>query len=609
MKKVEHEAAARTLNGNGRSPDLPPLPTTGMRDEDTNSSNGLGVTLNHPYGALPHGNSLAHSDPSTTTPDYVRTSGLGNLRPLNDEQVLMILSFLSGNDLAKWVQCSRFGYVAGHHDELWRDLTLRSADVEKRSIDFYQKWRDTYVLQACTCRMIEQSRQESPCRPDIGEDEKSSKEDEVDAKAESISVPHSFRPHRPINVAGVYSDTFYRSWLCRSFEIEPSWLSIETIERVDAKAMTADRFVSEYELTNNPVIVKDATVSWPAIQKWNRQYLIDKTRGVTFRATSGAAPLPSSFTMESYARYCDGAAEEAPIYLFDRTFSQTAPHLLDDFVPALKKTCPYLDPSAPHGHDLFSLLGERRRPDYRWVIVGPKRSGSAFHIDPNCTHAWNAPIVGRKRWIFYPPGVNPPGVYPSANGDDVTMPISIGEWFLTYWDEHCRRRDSLSTLPSERPLECTVSPGEILFVPHGWWHTVLNLDDGLSIALTQNYVSSSNVGDVLRFLDTRITQISGCRDRFEAIRPEELSEEFRKILKEKRPDLLKAGEAAASSGWSCRAWSDCIQDQADGRKRRREHWALGPSACSILDRAKDASLDATSSQEGKRESGFSFSFL
>lgn len=222
------------------------------------------------------------------------------------------------------------------------------------------------------------------------------------------------------------------------------------------------------------------------------------------------------------------------------------------------------------------------------------------------------PIVGRKRWIFYPPGVNPPGVYPSANGDDVTMPISIGEWFLTYWDEHCRRRDSPSTPPSERPLECTVSPGEILFVPHGWWHTVLNLDDGLSVALTQNYASSSNVGDVLKFLKDRVGQISGCRDREEAVQPENLGKEFRKALKERRPDLLEAGEAAALRGWSCKAWTDHEEEKTgsnnegdSGKKRKKDGIVAGSS--SILDRAKDTCTHTA--KGGKDEGGFSFSFL
>lgn len=60
--------------------------------------------------------------------------------------------------------------------------------------------------------------------------------------------------------------------------------------------------------------------------------------------------------------------------------------------------------------DFFAALGDTR-PSFRWLIVGPAKSGSTWHKDPNSTAAWNALLEGEKRWIMTPPDHPPPGVY------------------------------------------------------------------------------------------------------------------------------------------------------------------------------------------------------
>ena len=96
------------------------------------------------------------------------------------------------------------------------------------------------------------------------------------------------------------------------------------------------------------------------------------------------------------------------MYLFDNDFGERNPELLKQYeVPKYFK------------EDLFEGLSSVDRPSYRWLLIGPNRSGSSFHKDPNATSAWNGLISGAKKWLLFPPDVVPPGVYPSDDGWEV----------------------------------------------------------------------------------------------------------------------------------------------------------------------------------------------
>lgn len=440
----------------------------------------------HPNGVLPEGNAFVLGVDARR----VRNAGLGSLLSrLSDEQIMDLLSFVGGYSLGKLCLASRVLYVFAHVDNLWRDLVL--LETKGVGIGFCRSWKETFA-----------------------------------SLHSSTPIPVI----KPIKVAGFFSQHLFHHFLCCSFDPDrsiPGLFRHEDIPRIEAAELSVKDFVEQFEIPNKPVVILNAVSDWPALQKWDEDYLARACGEKILRATSAAAAIPGHFTAKEYIEYAKVAKEESPLYLFDRDFARVETLSQDYFVPRYFSHAAFAEQGLTesiHAHtDLFRLLGETVRPDYRWLVVGPKRSGSIFHIDPNQTNAWNVCLTGRKKWIFYPPGCSPPGVESSADGAEVVVPVSTGEWLHTFWSFHQEARHSPDV--TKRPLEAVLGPGELIFVPHGWWHMVINLD--FTIALTHNYVGTSNLADVLRFLRDKSDQVSGVRCRQQdLVRPETLYDAF-----------------------------------------------------------------------------------
>jgi histone arginine demethylase JMJD6 len=151
--------------------------------------------------------------------------------------------------------------------------------------------------------------------------------------------------------------------------------------------------------------------------------------------------------------------------------------------------------------DLFHLVSERRRPPYRWFLVGPERSGTTVHIDPLATSAWNTLLYGKKRWVLFPPHVprhvvKGKGLIRSDEDDEAI------HYFMTILPRIKRRAHSVGNHGDYRNFACyefTQNEGETVFIPNGWWHAVLNLTD--TVGITQNFCSPRNFDQV--WLKTR----------------------------------------------------------------------------------------------------------
>eukprot|EP00470_Lotharella_oceanica_P001585 CAMPEP_0170177188 /NCGR_PEP_ID=MMETSP0040_2-20121228/9892_1 /TAXON_ID=641309 /ORGANISM="Lotharella oceanica, Strain CCMP622" /LENGTH=450 /DNA_ID=CAMNT_0010419743 /DNA_START=45 /DNA_END=1397 /DNA_ORIENTATION=- len=330
-----------------------------------------------------------------------------------------------------------------------------------------------------------------------------------DRKIHDTSIAYIAPTERVVLDCNLCSDLLYHSWRCKTAGIDPAWIKKDNVMRVECKNMSVSSFIEEIESKHKPVILSGLMEGWACMNKWSNEYLINAMGSKTFSVGGYQMPL------KNYLSYMSSEPlDDQSLYLFDPNFAKTCPSMEKDYsVP----------PFFSNQRDLFSVL-QNTRPNYRWLIMGPKRSGSTFHKDPNGTSAWNACVRGVKKWILLPPTVNPPGVHSSEDGVDVTSPVSLTEWFINFYH----------TLPSlgVESIEFIQRPGDMVFVPTQWWHCVLNLTE--CIAITQNYVSTCNLNRVL--YATRLPElVSGVPHA----QRRNFRNNFLKALLEKYPETYK----------------------------------------------------------------------
>lgn len=350
----------------------------------------------HPYGVKPLGNLLLSAEERTSF-GRKRIESLGEFSRFTDELILEILSYLDGYSLARAVCSSRFLYCFASAEEFWRSLVIEKTGG---SFEYDTSWKRTFAAQNSSEKQSEQ---------------------------------------RDLTL-GIASDILFRPWYCASVRISQTWLRTQNVDTVE-NTISSEEFLDRFEGKLRPVVIKGGARTWPAFQKWDRRYLEDV--GGDTRFIAGEALI----SMKQYFKYAEQAREEKPLYIFDKKFADKCPRLGQDYsVPVYFQ------------NDYFQLLGDKR-PDFRWIILGPQRSGSSFHVDPNATSAWNALVRGRKKWIMFPPHVPPPGVHPSDDMGTVTSPVSLMEWFLSFYS-------SVKGMPEA--IEFIQEEGDVVFVPSGW---------------------------------------------------------------------------------------------------------------------------------------------
>lgn len=225
-------------------------------------------------------------------------------------------------------------------------------------------------------------------------------------------------------------------------------------------ALPGPQFLEEYYARNRPVLLTGLMSDWPALDKWTPQYLKEVCGREVVEVMAGRESSPSY------------EIEDAP-HRRNIHFSQFI-----DVVMSGQETNDYYLTAR---NNFFARPGVRpllqdirQFPDYLtvdatgngiYLWLGPKGTVTPLHHD--LMNIFMAQVRGRKQVLLVPPE----------------------ELDLVYNDHAVYSRVDPANPDYERfprfreatVMEAELGPGEVLFLPVGWWHYVKALEPSVTV--------------------------------------------------------------------------------------------------------------------------------
>lgn len=211
-------------------------------------------------------------------------------------------------------------------------------------------------------------------------------------------------------------------------------------------------FYRHHDKTSEPIVFLGGMERWPARTRWTFEW---------FKRTHGHVLLPVNT-----GRY-------------DVSMTRTS-MTLGEYIDTLQ------DPTRPRGYlsniDIFRWLPELRKdvafPRYRYpglltlTNFWMSAAGQTTQLHCDFQHNLVAQVAGKKRFLLYAPHAAE-RIFPTNRG--------WSAWFSQIDFEHPEPAHAAAARDLRPDVDVTLSPGEMLFLPFGWWHRVLTVEPAIGI--------------------------------------------------------------------------------------------------------------------------------
>lgn len=242
----------------------------------------------------------------------------------------------------------------------------------------------------------------------------------------------------------------YRTLMSQSKEFE-------SIER--RPTISREEFYKHYHCMNRPLILTDIISDWHTLNTWSPQYFKDQYGHQDIQVEHTDDKGIRGYKVMNFARYVDiittlESSNDWYMTINNIPFNMTTiPELYNeiDRLPLL------LDPEGENPNGL--------------MLFGPMGTRTSLHYD--VANALYCQIYGRKHFRLVSPN-ELPHLYPYDN-------------FMSAVDMDDLDENRFPLFKQAKIYEVILEPGEVLFLPIGWWHDVVALDVSISLSFSRNF--------------------------------------------------------------------------------------------------------------------------